>query len=319
MSGNTKAYLALAFICVVWGTTYLAIRVGVMHYPPFLFAGVRQFVSGIILITAALAINRNKDISRQNILRQMLIGFLMLSIGNGCVTYGEKIIPSGIAALVCSLMPLFAVLMNLFSSSRDHFNWMIGAGLLLGVAGVGFIVGPGVTGMSSGNYVTGVLSVLLATCSWALGSTINKKNAGAVNPFFNSGLQLFFGGLFMLIISPVADDLRQPLVWNSDGMLALLYLIVFGSVLAYAAYMYSLSKLPVGIATIYAYINPLVAVLMGYVILREPLGVYTILAFATIIASVFLVNSGYRRQHKIIITKEPTTIGAFPEDAPVES
>lgn len=299
MGKNTKAYAALIFICVVWGTTYLAIRVGVRHYPAFLFAGVRQTVSGIILITIALLLNRNKDLSRRNILKQMLVGFLMLTVGNGCVTWGEKTVPSGIAALICSIMPIFAVLFNLAGSQKEKFNFLIGAGMFLGTCSVFLIFRNSISGLANSGYLLGIFVILLATSSWALGSIVNRKNVNPINPFFNSGLQLLFGGIFMLFISPAVDDLHHIILWDADGLLSMAYLIVFGSVLAYTAYMYTLSKLPVGIATIYAYINPLVAVVLGYFILHEELNIYTALAFTTIIASVFMVNKGYRQQHII--------------------
>ena len=294
MAKQTKAYVALAFICIVWGTTYLAIKVGVMHYPAFLFAGVRQVLSGVILLVIAWLANPAKDVSKANILRQMLVGFLMLTVGNGCVTWGERAVPSGVAALICSLMPLFAVLFNLLLSGKEKFNLTIAGGMLLGVVGVGIVFRDSIKDLSNGAYLAGMLAVLLATSSWAMGSLVNRKNINPVNPYFNSGLQLLFGGIFMLFISPITDDYSQANWWSSEGLLSLLYLVIFGSVLAYTAYMYVLSKLPVGVATIYAYINPMVAVLLGYIILREPVTLYTWLAFVTIVASVFLVNKGYR-------------------------
>ncbi len=316
MKPTTKAYIALIFICIVWGTTYLAIAVGVQSFPAFLFAGMRQFVSGIILMSVALIANKNKDLSTKNILRQMLVGFLMLTIGNGCVTYGEKTVPSGIAALICSIMPIFAVLINLLMSKKEKFNLLIGAGMLLGTLGVALIFRQNIKDLSNKAYLFGIFAVLLATCSWAMGSIVNKKNVDPVNPFFNSGMQLFFGGVFMLMLSPVVDDLHN-LQMSTGSFWALLYLIVFGSVLAYAAYMYSLSKLPVGVATIYAYINPLVAVVLGYFVLHESLNIYTAMAFAAIVISVFLVNMGYRKQHKATVAEiENKAEGAFPETVP---
>ena len=271
-----------------------------MHYPAFLFAGLRQSIAGVILIILALAANKKADLSLKNISRQMLVGFLMLTLGNGCVTWGEKYVPSGIAALICSLMPLFAVIFNLAFSRNEKFNITIIGGLIMGTCGVGLIFLHDIQLLSNKAYLLGMGSVLLATASWAAGTMINKRNTTqSVNPFFNSGLQLFFGGCFMLIICPVTDDLHHITIWNTEGILALLYLIIFGSVLAYAAYMYSLSKLPVGIATIYAYINPMVAVIVGHFVMNETLNVYTALAFTTIVCSVFLVNKGYRKQHKI--------------------
>ncbi len=319
MNATTKAYIALIFVCIVWGTTYMAIWVGVEHYPPFLFAGVRQTVAGFILITAALMFNKKKDLTKANILRQMLIGFLMLTLGNGCVTYGEKYIPSGIAALLCSMMPLFAVMFNLVFSRKDHFNAAIGFGLLLGVCGVGLIFRHNLADLTKPAYVGGMVAVLLATCSWALGSILNKKNVDPVNPFLNSGMQLFFGGLFMLMLSPAVDSYKDFQLWNTHGIAALVYLIIFGSVLAYAAYMYELSVLPVGIATIYAYINPLIAVIVGYLVLKEEVNIYTGMAFVTIVISVYLVNRGYRKQHKLDQEKISKMAGAFPESLPADS
>jgi drug/metabolite transporter (DMT)-like permease len=296
MTQQTKAYLALAFICIVWGTTYLAIRIGVAHYPAVLFAAVRQLVAGGILLAVAYFARGKGDLSGANVRRQMLMGFLMLTLGNGAVTWAEKYIPSGIAALICSMMPLFAVAFNLMSSKRDKFNVTIGMGMLLGLCGVGLIFRQNIADLASPGYLGGILCVILATAAWALGSSMNKASVKSKNPLFNSGLQLMSGGVFLSIMSPVVDDYSGMQVMNSQGMIALIYLIVFGSVLSYAAYMYVLEALPVGVATIYAYINPLIAVIAGYLVLNEALNIYVGMAFVTIVVSVFLVNRGYRQQ-----------------------
>ncbi len=318
MTKRTKAYIALAFICIVWGTTYLGIKVGVAHYPAFLFAGVRQAAAGVILVIAALVLNKNKDLSARNIFRQMLVGFLMLSVGNGLVSLGMRFIPSGISALICSMMPIFAVLFNLASSKKDHFNLTIGIGLILGTCGVGLIFRHNMA-VSDPHYVTGIIATIVATSGWALGSVINKKHVNAVNPFLNSGLQLLFGGLFMLMVSPFVENYNGFTWWDTKALLALAYLITFGSALAYAAYMYALSTLPVGIATIYAYINPLIAVMAGFLFLNEQLSIYTGLAFVTIIISVYLMNRGYRKQHKEELKLATLSHeNAFPESIPVD-
>jgi len=289
-----------------------------MHYPAFLFAGIRQTVAGMILMGFALAKDRSADLSFKNLSRQMLVGFLMLTLGNGCVTWGEKAVPSGIAALICSMMPLFAVIFNLLFSRKEHFNLTIALGLLLGTCGVGLVFLHDVTQLSNPAYLLGMGSVLLATASWAGGSMINRNHVKPVNPFFNSGMQLFFGGLFMLIICPVTDDLHHFELWNTQGILALLYLIIFGSVIAYAAYMYSLSKLPVGIATIYAYINPMVAVLVGYFFMQEEMNAYTALAFIAIVCSVFLVNRGYKVSRSKVDEPDAVELSTDPATGPFE-
>jgi len=297
-TNNTKAIIALTYVCLMWGTTYLAIRIGVLHFPAFLFAGIRQTCAGLMLFPIALYFNKQTNLSWRNIGRQMLIGFLMLTLGNGCVSWGEKYIPSGVAALICSAMPMFAVGINLIANPKEHFNILIAIGMLLGVAGVALIFRQNLADLGNPAYLKGMGVVFIATCTWALGSIINKKDSTAKNPMFNSALQLFFGGLFMLILSPVTDDLQHIDWQQKQAFAALLYLIIFGSVLAYTAYMYALNHLPVGVATIYAYINPLVAVLLGYLVLHETLNIYTALAFAAIVAGVYIVNLGYKKAHR---------------------
>ncbi|MBL7718788.1 MAG: EamA family transporter [Flavipsychrobacter sp.] len=310
MNDKTKAYLALIYICIAWGTTYLLIKIGVEAYPAaFLFAGVRQVLAGLILFGIGLATNKNRDYSRKNILRQAFVGFLLLTCGNGLVTWSEKHIPSGIAALICSLMPIFAVVFTLSGPGKEKINPLIATGLILGVVGVGFIVKDEISFQSQTMYLYGIIGTLIATCTWAFGSVKNKKYPTPANPMFNSGLQLLFGGLFMLLISPAVDDYTGIWVWKTDGMVSLALLIVFGSVIAYAAYIFALRTLPVGITTLYAYVNPLVAVLMGYFFYSEELNLDTAIAFFTIITGVYLVNAGYRRQQR---PQAPTQIQAQP-------
>lgn len=320
MSKQAKAYMALVFISIVWGTTYLGIRIGAMHYPAFLFAGVRQVSAGIILMGIALLINKQYDLSRKNVLQQMIVGFMLITMGNGLVTWGEKYVPSGIAALICSMMPICAVIINLSSSKKEHFNPMIGIGMLLGFAGVGLIFKDNLADLANKSYLLGIVCVFVATFFWSLGSIRNKKSGTPINAILNSGMQLFFGGVFLLIASPAVDSYQDLHIWQPDALMALLYLIVFGSVLAYAAYMFALSELPVGVVTLYAYINPLVAVLMGYLVLHEQLTWYTALAISTIMVGVYMVNRGYRKAHKATIEKELLLkpIIAMPDSAQAE-
>jgi drug/metabolite transporter (DMT)-like permease len=299
MTQTTKAYLALIYICIVWGTTYLIIKIGVEAYPAaFLFAGVRQLLAGIILLSIGLVANKNRDLSRANLMRQAFIGFLLLTCGNGLVTWSEKHIASGVAALICSMMPIFAVVFSLYGSKTEKFNAFIGGGLLLGLIGVVFIVKGKISFTSEPLYLYGIIGTLIATSTWAYGSVKSRKYPAPLNPMFNSGMQLLFGGAFMLLISPFVDDYTDVFVWRTDGMLALIFLIIFGSVIAYAAYIFALRALPVGITTLYAYVNPLVAVVMGYFFMDEPLNLNTAFAFTTIVAGVYLVNRGYKKQHK---------------------
>jgi len=297
MSNQAKAYLSLVFICIVWGTTYLAIRVGVLHFPPFLFAAIRQVISGLIIIAVALSLNKKVDLSRSNILHQAIVGFLLITVGNGLVTWGEKTVPSGIAAIICSLMPIVAIFINLASSQREKINAYIVIGMLIGFGGVGLIFKNDLANFNNINYIVGSVAILIATTSWAYGSIINKKRTEQINPLFNAGLQLFFGGAFLFIASPFVDSYHELNLWKIEVIGSLLYLIVFGSVLAYSAYMYALKQLPMGIVSLYAYINPLVAVVVGYLWLNEQITLFTIGAFMAILVGVYIVKYGYQKVH----------------------
>ena len=297
MGKNTKAYLALIFICIVWGTTYLFIAVGVKHYPAFLFAGVRQLVSALIIMAIGLFLSRKVDLSWNSLKHQALIGFLLITMGNGLVTWGEKYVPSGVAALICCMMPIITVILNVTSAKGEKPNLAIIVGTLVGFSGVALIFRDNISELANMNYMVGMIGLFIATTSWSIGSVINKRRSFPINPVFNSGLQLLFGGIFLMIASPAFDTYENVMVWNADAFWSLVYLIIFGSVMAYTAYMYALKELPVGLVAIYAYVNPLVAVILGYLVLDEQLTIYTAAAFATIMVGIYLVNRGYIRIH----------------------
>lgn len=294
-----KPILALIFICFAWGTTYLAIKVGVTSWPPFLYAGLRQAASGLILIFLAMGISRKADLSWANVKHQLICGFLMITMGNGLVTWGEKFIPSGVAALICGLMPVCAVMINLGINKEERLNLLIAIGTIVGFAGVALNFKDSLAQLGTLKYMGGIAATFCATSCWALGSIINKKKKTTVNPIFNAGLQLGFGGLIMLAISPVTDNYSTADFGNTNALWSLVYLVIIGSVLAFTAYLYVLKNLPVGIVLLYAYINPLVAVILGYWLLSEVLTIYTAISFVAIMFGVFLVNKGYKQQNHV--------------------
>lgn len=297
---NTKAIVALTFVCIAWGTTYLALRIGVQHYPPFLFAAIRQVVSGLIIMLIGWSMSRRIDLSAGNLKHQALIGLLLITLGNGLVTWAEQVIPSGIAALICSLMPICSVMINLVYARNERINSTIVTGMLLGIAGIGLIFRDNLADLSNSAYIAGMLAIFIATCTWSWGSVLNKKKTDQINPVYNAGLQLLFGGAFLFMGSPFVDNYNGEMdLFHPDVLWSLVYLIIIGSVLAYSAYIYALKELPVGIVSIYAYINPMIAVVVGWLILDEQLTWFTVLAFVTIIAGVYLVNYGYKQQKNI--------------------
>lgn len=294
---NYIAYAALAAVCLIWGTTYLALRIAVLHFPPFLFTAIRQTTAGLVLLAFMFTVGKAAWPTREHFIRQAIGGFFMLSLGNGLVAYAEMEIPSGVAAIICSLTPMMLILINLFSSTEEKPNVPIIIGMILGLVGIVMIFGEHVAEFSNTKYIIGILLTFGAVVAWAGGSVwIKKKNTDS-NPFVNAGLQMLFGGIWCFPLSFAFDDLTN-VTWSSEAAWSLVYLIIFGSLIAYGSYSYALRKLPMTIVSMYSYINPLVAVLLGWIVLNEKLNAQIIIAFLLTVAGIYIVNRGYQLRNE---------------------
>ena len=297
MEVKLKAYLALAFICIVWGTTYLAVRVGVQNFPPFLFMGLRQTLAGFLLMAFVVLSGKRQQL-RWCVFRQQLIpGICMITFGNGVIAWAVQYIPSGIAALICSMIPLYVILINFLIDRKERLNWQIILGTAMGLAGIILIFKDHLAELHNREYLAGIVITIAACISWAAGTIYAKKNKSASDPILDASIQLFIGGAGLLIMSSLLEQRTSIPVLTGQALFAWIYLVVFGSVAAFAAYLYALSKLPVALVTVYAYINPVVAVALGFFLLNEQINTYTVLAALIILAGVYLVNAGYSLQH----------------------
>lgn len=293
---NRSAYWALLAICIIWGTTFLAARIGVKAFPALLFMGCRHLIAGLLLGAFCL-IRKSKRPSLSAFKAQLLPGIFMVTLGNGIVGWAVKYIPSGLAALICAMMPVYVVVINLVTGKGQRMNYKIAVGLLLGLAGLLLIFKDNLAYLGNTQYLGGIVICLLSCFFWALGSIYSKQKQPAYNDvYMNVAMQLFSGGAVLIMASAVIENRSTihgiPLA--SAG--AISYLILFGSITAFVCFHYALSRLPVGVVTLYAYINPLVAIVLGFFVLNEPVTVYTLLAFVVTLAGVFLVNAGYRKQ-----------------------
>lgn len=286
-------YLALAAVCIIWGTTYLALRIAVLHFPPLLFTAIRQVSAGLLLLGFMMLLMRAKLPAKEHIVRQAIGGFFMISIGNGLVAWAEMEIPSGIAAIICSLMPVMVILINLSIHKDERPTLPIIFGILVGISGIVLIFSEHIGEFAKSEYQVGILLILLAVLGWAAGSIWIKKQPSDSNPFVNAGLQMFFGGLWLFPFSFAFDNLEN-VHWSAEAFYSLLYLIAFGSILAYASYLYVLRKLPMTIVSLYAYVNPIVAVLLGWLILDEKLNSTIGLGILVTVAGIYIVNQGYQ-------------------------
>ena len=291
------AYFCLAGICLIWGTTFLVMRIGVMSFPPFLFAAIRQIIAGLLL-SGFLFLVKKESFPSWNVLRiQAFRGFLLITCGNGLVSWAEVFVPSGLAAIICSTMPVMVILINLTVNRSELPNWIITLGVFIGLSGIVLVFSEYLADFANPSYRMGIILIFLATLTWAIGSMLTQRKNISTNPFLNAGMQMLFGGIFCLPFSFFFDDLSN-VVFTSEVVLALSYLIIMGSVAAFSMYAYTLSKLPITIASLYSYINPLVAVVLGWLVLNEKLNLKIGLAFLITVLGIYLVNYGYQRQQR---------------------
>lgn len=279
------AYLT---VCVVWGSTYLAIRVGVGDLPPFLFAGVRHLLAGLLLAAFCAATGQAFPRERRVLFDHALVGLLLLAVANGLVVWAEQWVNSSVAALLVATVPLFAAWLGALTGGRrvGPLGWL---GLLIGLLGVALLAGPAAP--QGGRWLAGAAVLLLASFSWALGSVYAQRRRanGAILPGIS--LQMLAAGI-ALIAAGLALGQAAGVRPTACGLAALAYLVLIGSLLGYCAYVYLLRNMPAARAATYAYVNPAVAVVLGYLVLGEPITARMLAALPLILGGVLLAQLG---------------------------
>jgi len=295
---RVKIILAFAAVYVLWGSTYLAIRLGIETLPPFIMAAVRFLLAGAILFTWAVVKGERFIPPLRMWRRALLIGGLLLLGGNGSVSWAEKYVASGLTALLIATEPLWVVILN-WALSRRRPNSKVLLGVLVGLAGVAMLVGDGLrsNGNSRLSLVAGGL-ILIAAFSWAAGSVYSNRRPLQASTSMAAGMQMLCGGVLLLLLAlGTGDSQRLNLAnasWISIG--AFFYLVVFGSLVGFTAYSWLLNNVTPARAATYAYVNPVVAVLLGWLVAGEPLTSRMLLAAAVIIGSVILITT-FGREH----------------------
>lgn len=286
--GHFRAYLALAAVCFFWGTTYLGIRMALESFPPFTLVCIRYVISGTVLLAAAFA-TRAYVPSGRELLFTALFGVIILGVGNGCLAFAELSIPSGLAAMFITTSPFWMVGMEAFLPGGEPLHGPRIVGMLIGFAGTLLLVAPSAMSHGFGGPVlTAFLLLQLGCLAWAYGSISQRRRDTRAHPVVSGAVQQLATGIVYLV--PALLVKSQPMRWNSRGVSALAYLIVFGSIVGYSAYVYALDKLPISIVSLYNYINPIVAVFLGWLVYSEPVGWREIVAMAIIFTGVAVVK-----------------------------
>ena len=285
-----KVLVAYLSVFIVWGSTYLAIRIGVKDIPPALLAGMRFLVSGAILLAAGRIWNKPFPAHAAGWRHLAVIGIFLLVGGNGLVVWSEQWVPSGLAALIVAGVPLFMSSIDSVIPGGHKLSGLGWFGILVGFGGVVVLVSPSL-GMAAGEQINlgGILGLVGASFFWSVGSIYSKRNPVGGDIFVNTGIEMLAGGAVLTALGCATGEWGE-IRWTESGMLAVVYLIVFGSIIGFTAYTYLLRHVPAAKASTYAYVNPIVAVILGALILGEAVDIRTIIATAVILGGVAIVQ-----------------------------
>lgn len=286
---NTNAYVALVMVSFFWGTTYLASSVGVRHMHGLMLAGLRQTAAGVILVSYFL-LKGHRLPDKIILSRLFIIGVMMLCLSNGLITWAMQYIPSGLCAIIVATVPIWITVFSYFMVQRARLSALLIGGMLVGLLGVTGIFYNYLSSLTNPAFRLGIFLTLIACISWAIGSVLTARWALKVNFLYGAGFQMFFSGIVMLITVSLMGYSISASSMNLELWESLLYLVFVGSIVGYSSYVFALNNLPTSLASVYAYINPIVAVTLGWLILKEQLNWTTALSCLVTLAGVYMVN-----------------------------
>lgn len=284
--------IALCFVCFFWGTTWIASKEGVKHMPALQLAGMRQFLGGILYVSYFLFKKTPwpKGKQWQTILILSVLNFVL---SNGLSTWGIKYISSGLGAIINAVFPLWIVIITIFSGEK--LVRLAVFGLIVSFGGVCVIFYDHLTDFLNPNFRIGILLSILSTITWAFGSLYTKKKAASFNPYFSLGLQMLISSFILFSITGATGTSVNITSIPANSWWAISYLVIIGSVLTFIAFIYMLQKLPPEINSIYAYINPIIAVILGAIIFGEPLTMAIAIGGVITLCGLYMVNYSMRK------------------------
>jgi drug/metabolite transporter (DMT)-like permease len=288
--------LALSCVCLFWGTTWIASKQGVRYMPPLQLAGIRQFIGGVLYVSFFLYKKEAWPKGKQW-KTIIILSILNFALSNGLSTWGVKFISSGLGAILNAVFPLWIVIITFFRGEKLARIAIVG--LIISFSGVCVIFYDHLSDFLQPDFRFGILLSLIATISWAFGSLYTKKKAATFNPYFSLGLQMLLSSFILFAVTGATGTGVNILSIPAISWWSIAYLVIIGSVLTFIAYVYMLQKLPPEINSIYAYINPIVAVLLGAVIFGESLSMAIAIGGGITIFGLYMVNHSIRKTRRL--------------------
>jgi drug/metabolite transporter (DMT)-like permease len=293
-----KALIAYLVVCVFWGSTYLAIKVGVTELPPFLFAGLRFLVAGLILLALALILGSTLPRRAADWRTLAIVGLMLLGGGNAFVVWAEQYTTSGVASIFVVTVAMWTALFDaIVPGGSGDLNWRVIAGLLFGFLGTVLLVGASPAEILAAD-LRGPLALTFASASWSLGTVYAKRHPTETSPYMGAAIQMIVGGAAVAIVGSALGEWSR---WQLSprGLGAMAYLVVFGSILGYSAYTYALRHASATIVGTYAYVNPVIAVLLGWLLLQEPVTSRTFIAMGMILVAVVWIQFSHKLRRTV--------------------
>jgi len=288
-----KVIIAFALVYVFWGSTYLAIRItSAEGIPPLVMCAVRFLIAGPVMLLVCSLFGRNIRISRPEAVRLAVVGILLLVAGNGTLAWAEQYVPTGFAALLIAVTPIWFLVLETFVFGGDRISRRGAIGLVMGVVGIVILVWPKITHRETlgAMQLLGAVSLLFSSLSWAVGSVLSRQWRMRVDPLVATGWQMLFASLAHSVLAVATGQIHRA-SFNRRGVFAVLYLVVFGSWIGYTAYVWLLKHVPTPKVATYAYVNPIVAVILGVIVLRERVDHFILAGTVVITAAVALVTT----------------------------
>ena len=289
---------------VVWGTTWIASKLGVNEIPALQMAYIRQFIAGILFVSFFLFYRKTPLPSLKQFRWLFIMAIIMFVSANGLSTWSIKFIPAGLSSLIGALYPLSVVIIEKVFFKSKRLTGLTFLGLFLGIAGIAIVFHENAFHHTGPSFLYGVFLSSIAMLSWSVGTIFIARNKVEINPYYGIGWQMLISSFILFVIAqttqPVIPLHAIPLtVWLVIG-----YLVLFGSLIAFVAFIYSMKKLPAAVASLYAYINPLIAMIGGYLILNEKLSINILWGSGVTLIGVFMVNYSVKRSERIITESE---------------
>ncbi len=286
-------------MCLVWGTTYLAIRIALETIPPLLMGGIRFVAAGVLLIVALKLRGERMPLLR-SLPPLVVLGTLLLGFGNGGVVWAEQTVPSGLTAVLVAMSPFWMVGIDAMTAHGEPISARRAAGLIIGFCGIVLLVWPEIhVGEGGRAFLGGVIAAQLACFGWAVGSTFSRRRGHTAardeSVLVTAAFEMLFGGLFLFLLGAARGEIGW-LTFNVKTASALVYLILFGAIGGFTAYAYALKHLPIAFVSLYAYINPMIAVALGTLVLKEAFNARLGIAAAFVLAGIALVRENVRKE-----------------------